>query len=52
MKTEDEKLALAFKCGFEAALGCLKGAQRTLEPLSNELVTAYLKEKERENENL
>lgn len=50
-KTENEKIAQAFKCGFEAALGVLKGAQKTLEPLANELVIAYLKEqKEVSNE--
>lgn len=44
-KTENEKIAEAYKCGFESAIKCLIGAQRALEPLATQLVINYINER-------
>lgn len=47
LKTENEKLAEAFKYGFQAAIEVLQGARKGLDPLAEILVTDYLKEKKK-----
>ena len=48
LKTENEKLAEAFKYGFQAAIECLQGAkEKGIDQLAEILVTDYLKEKKK-----